>query len=257
MTASLTVSRTGTIAQPIQLVGPRTATLDFGGNSAYRFLHVTTDWWIFAGFTHSRSFVGPLLEGANNNVLCDMVTEHTGQEGVKFRGGSSFNTLQDSVIRDTGENAFWYGEGIYIGTGATGTDPANFNRVLRNQFGPNVRAEHVDNKTGTTGTLIEGNVSDATGYRYTNGSDSNGQVTTGVYANGGVNATFVGNTINNLNSPNTIAYQNWQGSGTTYHRNSVSPGPFKYGYATQGGSGNVIGCDNTAVGGPFANVPCQ
>ena len=157
------------------------------------------------------------------------------------------------MIRDTGEISYWYGEGIYIGTGATGTDPANYNRVLRNQFGPNVRAESVDNKMGTTGTLIEDNVADATGYHWTNV----GQPTTSVFANGGVNATFSGNTVNNLNSPNSFGYQNWQGSGTTYHHNSVSSGPFKIGYVTDGGSGNIIGCDNTVVGGSFANVPCQ
>jgi hypothetical protein len=30
-----------------------------------------------------------------------------------------------------------------------------------------------------------------------------------------------------------------------------------YGFATAGGSGNVVGCDNVVIGGAFANVPCE
>jgi hypothetical protein len=256
LTAKLTVSRSGTIAQPIQLVGPRSAILDFGGSSNFRFLDQRADWWIFAGFTHTRSFFGPTLTDADHNILCDLLVEHTGQEGVTIQGSSSFNTLQDSTIREIGETAWYYGEGIYIGSGSTSNHPANFNRILRNRLGPNVRADHLDVKGGTTGNLVEGNVSDATGFRYTNGSDSGGQVTSALYSAQGLNASFLNNTITNLNSPNAAAFQNWQGSGTTYHGNRVT-GTFRWGFSTSGGSGNVVGCDNTVIGGTFANVPCR
>jgi hypothetical protein len=257
MTNFLNITRNGTSLQPVQLVGPRSAILDFGGNTVYHFLNVTADWWIFAGFTHQRSNFGPNLTDAYNNILCDLLIQNTGQEGVTIHGTSSYNTLQDSTIRETGETAWWWGEGIYIGDGKTTAHPSNYNKILRNHLGPNIRAEHLDVKGGTTGNLIQGNVSDATGFRWTNGSDNGpGQVTSAVNTASGSDQTFLGNTVSNLNSPNATAYMNWQGSRITFHGNRVS-GAFKYGFSTSGGSGNVVGCDNTVTGGTFANVPCQ
>jgi hypothetical protein len=256
MTGAVNISRAGTSAQPIQLVGPRTAILDFGSITNYSFIHLTTDWWIIAGFSHRNSVNGPLLTNANNNVLCDLLVEHMGKEGIAIKGTSSFNTLQDSVIRDTGETYFYWAESVYIGSGQTSSEASNYNKVLRNHFGPNSRSDHVDVKGGTTGNWIEGNVSDATGWHYTNGSDSGGQVTSAVISNQGLNTTFVGNTVTNLNNASAYAYQNWQGTGTKYHGNRAT-GSFQYGFATSGGTGNIIGCDNTVSGGTFANVPCQ
>jgi hypothetical protein len=257
MSSALNVSRGGTGALPIQLVGPRTAVLDFGGTSSWNMLTVTADWWIFAGFTHTHSQLGPRLTNANNNVLCDLLVANMGQGGISIHGTSSNNTVQDSTIRDTGELTWWYGEGFYIGSGASSNEPSNFNRILRNHIGPNVRAEHVDVKKGTTGNIVEGNVSDAAGWMYTDGSSSGGQVTSSVHLAQGLNTTYLNNTIINLNDSRAGGFMNWQGSGITYHGNRVSGSSFQVGFSTSGGSGNVIGCDNTVTGGTFANVPCQ
>jgi hypothetical protein len=268
MTGYLTISRDGTQANPIQLVGPRTAILDFGGVNNFRFLQFGdydggsvhgADWWIVAGFSHRRSFFGPSLWNSNHNVLCDLLVEDVGQEGINIKGplGSSDNIVRDSVVRNTGQVAYYYGEAFYIGNGATKDSPSNRNRILRNHIGPNVTAEHIDIKIGTSGNYVEGNVSDATGYRWTDGSNPAGQFTTGVFIASGSDQTFVNNTITNLNATEAFAFQIWQGTRVIFHGNRVT-GTFRYGFQMNPiGQGNVVGCDNTVTGGTFANVSCQ
>jgi hypothetical protein len=264
LTSRLTISRSGTQAAPIVLVGPRTAVLDGGGTGSYNYLNPVANWWVFDGFRVTSSIFGIEVGtygspgmGASDCIFRSIDIGQLGNGGVILRGNSSRNIVRANLIHDTGLLQYWYGEGVYIGSGASSNEPANDNQILDNLFGPNVRADHVDVKAGTRGNIIDGNISDATGWQYTDGSGSGGQRTDSVYSNQGLNSTFRGNVLNNLNSPSGTGFFNWQGSGTQYHANKCQGSAFSMGFATVGGSGNVIGCDNSVPAGmPFSNVPC-
>ena len=73
-----------------------------------------------------------------------------------------------------------YGEGVYIGTAKSNwasvtageIDKSDSNKIINNRIGPNVAAECIDIKEGTTGGLISGNVFDAKGIQGANSADS-------------------------------------------------------------------------------------
>jgi hypothetical protein len=265
LTGTLPITRSGTPANPITLVGPRSAVINGYGPGSYTYLNPRCSWWAFEGFRVQNSIYG--IEtgaygspgvGASDCVFRDLDVGQTGNCGMVLRGNSSRNTVRDCLIHDTGLTQYWYGEGIYIGSGVASNHPANDNLILNVTFGPNVRADHVDVKGGTQDNRIEGCVSDATGWMYTDGSTTGGQVTTAVYSNQGLRTIHKGNTVKNLNAPKAAGFQNWQGSGTRYRGGNKCLGAaFAYGFSTSGGTDNVIGCDNAVPPGmPFANVPC-
>lgn len=270
LTGTVTVNTRGaTQANPIRLRGPRTAILNGSGLANYTYLNPRCQWWYFQGFKIQNCIngletgtYGNATIGASDNVFCDIEIGSTGQGSIVLRGTSSRNLFQENWIHDSGVNEFYYGEGFYIGSGVTSDHPANDNHLLNNVIGPNIRADHVDVKAGTSGNLIEGTVSDCTGFRWTNGSDSGGQVTDSVQSNQGLNTHYNNNTINNLSAAVSQQFVgegffNWQGSGTRWHGNTVNGGPANHGFATSGGTDNPVHCDNTVTGGiAFANVTC-
>jgi hypothetical protein len=278
MTTNVLVNRDGTQANPIQLVGPRTAILDFGSPLNYRMLTLGTydsvnvhgaDWWILTGFTTQRSYRGVVLWNSNHNVFCDLLVQQTGQQGFIAKGplGSSYNVFRQNEIRETGKENAFVGEGFYIGAGGQNAgggnawSPSNRNWVYRNKIGPNVTADHVDLKPTTEGNIVEENISDLTGFRFHVGNIA----VQGAYTQSQVlSAVIKNNVLTNMSniegSTETRAgFFNYQGSNVSYHGNSVSGTGYQEGYRTLGGSGNVVGCDNTAVGylSGFSNVACQ
>jgi parallel beta-helix repeat protein len=242
-------TRDGTSDKPITLCGPREAVIDNNGFENY--VGLDADWWVFRGFTVRGGLWGIYAQDARHNIIDGLLIEGTGQEGITLHGTSSNNLITRTTIRETGLTVPRYGEGIYIGDGKSGDDPADDNQIIGNFLGPNIRSEHVDVKAGTSGNLVQGNHSDATGYQWL------AQFTTGVYVTYGGNDTrFIDNSIVNLSSPHTAAFQSWRGNANEFHGNSVS-GTFTWGFSLAGGSSNVIGCDNQVHGGPFSNVACR
>jgi hypothetical protein len=280
MTTGILVDRDGTQANPIQLVGPRTAILDFGSPSNYRMLSLGiydnhsvhgANWWIFSGFTTGHSYRGVVLWNSNHNVFCKLLVEQIGQQAFLAKGtlGSSDNIFRENEIRETGKaGQTFVGEGFYIGAGSlsAGGDnvwsPSNRNWIYRNKIGPNVTSEHIDVKQTTEGNIVEENTSDATGFRFHTGSITTHAVYSSAQNTKGTK--FLNNTITNLSNiegstDTRIAFFTFQGDNVEFWGNSVTGTGYQWGYYATTGTGNIIGCDNTAVGyaNGFANVPCR
>jgi hypothetical protein len=160
------VGRSGTVQQPITVEGPRDAVLD-GGDPAtgYGFELRDAAYARLVGFTVTRSQKAVVTERTTFSRLDGLHLHHIGDEAVALRRFSTDNVVTNSLIEETGLHEPRYGEGVYIGTwngnwgSGTGGQPdaSDRNVVLNNTFGPNVRAEHVDIKEGTSDGLVRGN----------------------------------------------------------------------------------------------------
>jgi hypothetical protein len=119
---------------------------------------------------------GIMWDNGNNGLIDNVEVYNIGEEGVHFRDGSSYNTIQNSIIRDCGVVTPDYGEGVYVGSDygkwSTFVKETDYNVIRNNTIGPNVAAESIDIKEGSTGTLIEGNTFNGTGISGANSADS-------------------------------------------------------------------------------------
>lgn len=285
-------TRKGTASQPITLTGPATAILqnDKSTGKNYGLYLNTADYWVLDGFTVANSQKGIVTDQSNFNVLKNLSVHDVEDEAVHFRQFSSDNTIQNSTIFNTGLVQPNYGEGVYLGsaksnwatyTGNANTpDTSNRNKVLNNKIGPNVAAEGIDVKEGSSGGLIQGNTFDTTGISGQNSGDSAIDMK-------GDNYVVKGNTLTNtpagptnctattgwdnknclkdgfqshLNTVNGITY----GYNNTFSNNSFNlnttvgtanyyaiPGGGGYGINIQSGSTGTIVCsDNTVTNAP-------
>lgn len=170
----------GTAAKPITLRGSRNAILDAGSITTGYVLYLQSNYWVIKGFTVTNGLKGIMVDGAANSVIDGVKLFNIGEEGIHLRKFSVHNTIQNCDISNTGLKTPDYGEGVYIGSAknnwATYTngnpDKSDSNLVLNNKIGPNVTAECIDIKEGTTATIIRGNNFDATGITGANGGDS-------------------------------------------------------------------------------------
>ena len=71
-----------------------------------------------SGFTLTNFQQGLFVERSNNIVLQNLRVYNVGHEAIHIRFNSSFVTLKDSIIYDTGKLSR-YGEGVYIGTSSS------------------------------------------------------------------------------------------------------------------------------------------
>jgi hypothetical protein len=170
----------GTSSQKITVQGSRNAIMNGGSYSSGYGFGLRANYWRLIGFTVTNSQKGIMLDGANNNLI-DGVRVHTiGHEAIHCRTFSSNNTIQNSLITDTGKQNPKYGEGIYFGSSETNwddisggnPDTSNNNKALFNTVGPNIAAEPVDIKEGTTGGEVRGNTFHGQGITGANYSDS-------------------------------------------------------------------------------------
>jgi parallel beta-helix repeat protein len=183
-TGAFVITRSGTASLPITLKGPATAILqnDKSTGKNYGLYLSGASYWVIDGLTVSNSQKGIVTDHSNFNVLQNLSVHDVEDEGVHFRSGSSDNTLQHSAIYNTGLVQPGYGEAVYLGSAnsnwgvytasAITPDPSNRNKVLSNTLGPNVAAEGVDVKEGTSGGLIQGNAFDTRGISGQNSGDS-------------------------------------------------------------------------------------
>jgi hypothetical protein len=170
----------GTSMKPITLTGTRSAVLDADNiNTGYVF-HLQSSYWILKGFTITNGLKGIIIDGGNNNKVEDVKVFHIGEEAIHLRKFSSHNTISHCDISNTGLKTADYGEGIYIGSAKNNwanysdgnPDLCDSNLVTENHIGPNISAECIDVKEGTTGTMITKNIFDATGITGANSADS-------------------------------------------------------------------------------------
>ncbi|AKU16561.1 hypothetical protein VV02_12980 [Luteipulveratus mongoliensis] len=255
----------GTEDAPITRTGSAGAVLD-GGGSGYGFHLDSASYWALKGFTIQNSQKGLMGDGANHNVIDHLQVQGVGDEGIHFRCASSDNVVQDSTITDTGRVQPQYGEGVYLGSAHSnwdrcdggGEDHSDRNRVSGNVIGPDVRAESVDVKEGTTGGVISGNTFDGTGMSGENYADSWLDVKGNGYQiidNRGSHALLDGFQVHE-------AVDSW-GSDNFFARNNADVGADGYGFDVDGDDrGNIVCADNTVTnaGSGAANVdltdPC-
>jgi hypothetical protein len=160
----------GTEAAPITLTGSSAAILTSSGGYG---LHLDgASYWNVAGLTVTGGQKGIVTDAADH-VVIDSVTVHDLQmEGVHFRTSSSDGVIRNSRIFNTGLQRPGYGEGVYVGTANTLDDKSDRVQILNNTIGPNIGAENIDLKEGTTGGVVSGNTFDGSGLSMTNYDDS-------------------------------------------------------------------------------------
>jgi hypothetical protein len=171
--------------------------------------------------------------------------------------GSSNNVVRGNQIFSTGRSSAQWGEAVYVGSDpsnrsmhcGSSSDATTGNQIIGNQFGPSVRGEDIDVKPGADGTLIQDNVSDGTGKSFISGYAESFYV---------VRANDVRVLDNRASNAPRHGFWNHSGSRVTYHGNVINLGSGSgYGFRSDGGSGHVVGCDNTVTGGSFSNVSCR
>ncbi|WP_231586908.1 right-handed parallel beta-helix repeat-containing protein [Paenibacillus sp. E194] len=120
-------------------------------------LRIRGDYWEIRNLKFTNAQKGIVLDHSNYSLINEVEVYNTGMEGVHFRDGSSYNTIQNSSIHHTGRTSPGYGEGVYVGSAeGAGYNQATHYNIIRNVgFGPHVTAEHVDIKERTIGTIVE------------------------------------------------------------------------------------------------------
>jgi len=253
--------RAGTAERGIVVCGTEEAVID-GGSVAtgYAFHLDGADHWVLSGFMLTDAKKGVVLDEADHVLLTGLRIQDVGEEAVHFRSASSDNVLSHSVIRDTGLLEPGYGEGAYVGSainhwpGSGTPDRSDRNRILYNTFGPNVAAEAIDIKEGTTGGLVRGNVFDGTGMSGANYADSWMDVKGNgwrIEDNSGYDARRDGFQVH-------ARVAGW-GNDNVFSGNVAEVNGPGYGFAIDADtSGNVVKCDNEAIGAGagLANVAC-
>jgi hypothetical protein len=264
----------GTASAPITLVGSAKAVLHDpkfqagdtdcpSGLTGYGLWLNGASYWNLKGFSVTKSKKGIVLDGATH-VTIDSVSVHDiGYEGVHFRKSSANGVIKNSSVYNTGLEQPGYGEGVYIGSSNSnwscygtdkgkGPDAGNNVQVLHNKIGPNVAAEGLDIKEGTTGGVVDGNTFDGTGEKNENSADSaldvkgdGYKITNNIIKNAFLDAiqthnlwkkTGCGNTFSN----NTLTVTNKDGYGVNATNQSS---------CVSSKSPNIIGASNKSTGG--------
>ncbi|MGH3467518.1 MAG: cellulase family glycosylhydrolase [Thermocrispum sp.] len=254
------IDRDGTAEAPITLSGSRSAVIDGGGTSAGRAVQLQADHWKLSGFTVTDAQKGIMALGAQHTEVDGVRVHHIGDEAIHFRDHSSDNVVRNSEISDTGLREPGYGEGVYFGQAKSNwpdgqPDNSDRNQALDNHFGPDVRAEAIDIKEGTTGGEVRGNTFDGTGMTGANYADSWLDVKGNDYLiadNNGVYALRDG-------YQTSVQLDGW-GRGNVFTGNTVDLQAdgfgFRIGKSGDDALGNVVCADNTVTnaGSGAANV---
>lgn len=256
-----TATRSGTAASPITVCGTRSAVLDGGSVAAGNGVTVSGSWWALKGFTVRNSQNGVVVQGGRENLLRHLEIHTIGQTGVWITGSSRANTMDSSYVHHTGTaGGERYGRAIMLGSWngswAGGVpDRSDSTRVLDNQLGPYVAAEHVLVREGTTGGEIARNVIDGTGQVPSESwswVDSWVEVLGNGYTvreNQGALAIRDGFQVR-------VELAGW-GNDNVFIGNTADVRAPGYGYRIYG-TGNVLRCSNTATnaGQGLSNVAC-
>ncbi|GAA4379595.1 hypothetical protein [Hymenobacter koreensis] len=264
---SIPAGRHGTSSSRIIVTGTRLAILQTNsrssGKAALNLLG--NNYWEFRGFSVTNSKKGIMTDNSNNNVFDRLSIRDMGDEGIHFRTNSKYNVLKYSEIKNMGTVTAGYGEGAYIGSAksnwstymgsSTTPDRSDYNRIENNTFGPDVRAEHIDVKEGTTGGTVSGNTFNGAGMSGANYADSWMDVKGNGYTISGNN----GNTARLDGFQTHVALTGW-GRDNKFSGNTCNVGASGYGFNIQqtsgSANGNIVYANNsvTNAGSGFANI---
>jgi hypothetical protein len=264
-TGRWTLGTSGSSSAPIILCGSRGAILDGGGTTpAPITLTVRASYWTIQGFTIRNAFQGLFLIRAHGVTVKGLEIYDIGQEAIHLHTFSTHNLIDSNYVHDTGKNATLYGEGVYVGSASSKwctdydcqPDKTDSNQVTRNVIGPNIGAQMVDVKEGTTGTSVIGNTFNGLGGSvdqdaWINVYGNYSRVT----GNSGSTAQLHGVKVKTL-------VTGW-GIYNVFHGNSWNlGGAAGYGFLVGAGAPSAtieLGCDNTVInaGSGFATVPCS
>jgi hypothetical protein len=244
-----TVSGTG--VKPITLCGPRSAILDGGSIGSGYALHLEkANWWRLDGFTLQDAQKGVVTDESSHVLIDGLYVHDTGDEAIHLRDFSSYDTVTRNIVRDTGQEDSFYGEGIYVGSAHSNwckdsgcqPDGSDHDTLTGNDIAT-TSAESVDIKEGTTDGLVSGNHFDGTGM--------NASAATSWVNVKGNHWTITGNTgthsIGNGLSDHQV-YDGW-GLGNVFTGNTLNVNGPGFGvYIQSKRLGSVVGCDNTVAG---------
>lgn len=113
----------------------------------------------------SESMWGLRIKGSSGIAIDNVVVDDIGQEGIRVLQGSSYVTISNSTIKNTGrrpghdddgEPFSLYGEGIYLGTGSDSTDEVHHITIDRNNIS-RTTAEAIDIKRPVRDVSITNN----------------------------------------------------------------------------------------------------
>lgn len=260
----------GTAANPVILRGSRNAVLDAGSTNTGYVFYLQSNYWTLKGFTVTNGLKGLMMDGAHNSLIDGLKIYHIGEEALHIRTFSTRNTIQNCDISETGLKTPDYGEGIYIGSAKNNwatysngnPDLCDSNTVLSNKIGPNVAAEAIDVKEGTTGGIIRNNTFDATGITGANSGDSWIDVKGNNYLIENNIGTNPGGSIFKDGYQVHCAVSGW-GNNNTFKNNNCTVNATGYGFNIQlSGSngtttGNKVYTSNSVTGAAagVANIP--
>lgn len=175
------LKNSGSSTAPIIVTGVGLeAVLDAGDfNTGYVF-HLEANYCKIKNMTIQNGLKGVMADNSSNNVFEDLQIKDIGEEALHLRKFSKNNVVQKCTITNTGLKRPGYGEGIYIGTANSNweryteglPDRCDSNRVVYNKIGPNITAECIDIKEGTSDGLIAHNEFYAEGISGENSADS-------------------------------------------------------------------------------------
>jgi Right handed beta helix region len=254
--------RSGTAGQRIALCGSRRAVLRGPTLKEGYVLHLDgADHWTLSGFSVSNGEKGIMADRAAHNVVQQLAVHHVGHEGIHLRTFSSDNVVRGNLIHHTGLRRARYGEGVYVGSAHSNwcehsgcrPDRSDRNQILGNQIGPNVTAESVDLKEGTSAGLVSGNAFIG---RQLTAADSWVDIKGNawrVQANRGTRGPRHGFQVH-------VEAPGW-GRGNVIVGNAGDLGADgEYGVRVdKEARGTVVGCDNrvSGAGKGLANIPCR
>jgi hypothetical protein len=255
------IKRSGKPGRRITACGSRRAVLRGPSLDEGYVLHLDgASHWTLSGFSVSNGQKGVVTDRASSNVLHDLAVHGTGHEAIHLRSFSSDNVVQRNEVRETGLRTEKFGEGIYVGSAHTNwcrysdcrPDASDRNRILENRIGPNVAAESVDLKEGTSEGVVRGNTFlgenmtaadswvDVKGNRYT------------IKGNRGILTPKDGFQVH-------VEATGW-GQGNVFSNNVADLRGGERGiYIDKDASGNIVRCDNRVIGAreEASNVDCD
>jgi len=257
---NFTATVSGTSSAPITLCGGRNAVLSgLSVTSGYTFYLDHASWWNLDGFTVAGGQKGVVTDGSSYDLIYGLYVHGTGDEAIHLRSFSSHDVVSHNVVRDTGLDVQFYGEGIYVGSAHknwcrySGCDPdaSDDDTIIDNNIA-NTTAENIDIKEGTSGGTITGNIlsgdgmvsSAATAWVNVKGNGWN------IVGNSGANSIGDGYQVHQV-------YPGWGMQNTFIGNKAALSGTGVGIYVQSSALQTVVACNNTATGAQLSNLPCQ
>jgi Periplasmic copper-binding protein (NosD) len=252
----------GTSAAPITLCGDRDAVLQgMSITTGYTLYLDRVSWWKLEGFSVEGGQKGVMADGATHDLIYGLFVHGTGDEGIHLRSFSSYNVVSHNIVRDTGRNVQFFGEGIYVGSANknwckyTGCHPDESNdNVIEDNNITDTTAENIDIKEGTTAGVIKGNAFNGTGM-----VESAATAWVNVKGNSWTIEDNTGvDTIDNGFAVHQV-YPGW-GIGNIFRDNTATIAGDGYGiYVQSERLQTTVDCNNVVIGSHarLSNIPCK